>query len=102
MGGSPEARRVDSHLEAVERHPRRTIRLTQASARRERLRTIEDTNIIKPEEPALKDIVPSLVLAIDPPREVQQQLLEDALQERQILYAVHFAFDLEDAEGRPV
>ena len=42
---------------------------------------IEDADVVEPEEAALEDVVAFRVLAVDPPREVEQQLLEHPLEE---------------------
>ena len=42
---------------------------------------IEDADVVEAEEAALEDVVALGVLAVDPPGEVEQQLLEDALEE---------------------
>ena len=43
---------------------------------------VEDADVVEPEEAALEDVVALGVLAVDPPREVEQQLVEDALEEQ--------------------
>ena len=56
----------------------------------------------RPEEAALEDVAAVGVLAVDPPGEVEQQLVEDALEERAgRRVAALLAVDLEDAPGRP-
>ena len=56
----------------------------------------------RPRKPPWKMLRPCGVLAVDPPGEVQHQLVEDALQERQVAaVAALLAVDLEDAPGRP-
>ena len=47
----------------------------------QRRAAVEDADVVQPEEAALEDVVALGVLAIDPPGEVEQQLVEDALQE---------------------
>src|SRR3954470_13624720 len=41
---------------------------------------VEDPDVIQAEEPPLEDVLPGAVLAIDPPGEVHEQLLETALE----------------------
>ncbi len=55
----------------------------------------------RPEEPAAEDVVAFGVLAVHPPREVQQHLLEHALEEVAIALAGGVALDVEDAPARP-
>lgn len=90
-----------SHIQAIESHPRCSVGLTQATAGRKWLGAIERPNIIQAQKAALEDIVPALVLTINPPSEIQQQFLEDTLEEGKILAAVQFALDLEDPKGGP-
>ena len=44
-------------------------------------RAVEDADVVEAEEAALEDVAPLGVLAVDPPGEVEQQLVEDALEE---------------------
>ena len=44
-------------------------------------RAVERADVVEAEEAALEDVVALGVLAVDPPGEVQQQLVEDALEE---------------------
>ena len=47
----------------------------------QRCAAVEDADVVEAEEAALEDVVAVGVLAVDPPGEVEQQLVEDALQE---------------------
>src|SRR5688572_31774502 len=67
-----------------ERHPRGTICLLEIAARRQRLRAIEDADVVEAEEPALEDVVALAILAVHPPREVQEQLVEHPLEKRAV------------------
>ena len=40
---------------------------------------VEHPDVVEAEEPALEHVAPGRVLAVDPPREVHEQLLEGAL-----------------------
>jgi hypothetical protein len=51
------------------------------AAGRQRRAAVEDADVVEAEEAALEDVVAPRVLAVDPPGEVQQQLVEDALEE---------------------
>ncbi len=87
--GDPE------HRQRVERHPRRAVRLVEPPARRQ-VRAVDRADVVEPEEPALEDVVALRVDPVHPPGEVDEQLLEDALEEREVRAAV----DLEDTERR--
>ena len=72
------------HALAVERHPRRPVRLLQRAAGRQRRAAVEDADVVQTQEAAGEDVAPRGVLAIDPPVEVQHQPLKRALQEAQV------------------
>ena len=48
------------------------------AARRQRLAAVEDADIVEAEKTALKDVAALGVLAVDPPGEIQHQLVENA------------------------
>ncbi len=48
---------------------------------RQRLAAIEDADVVEPKESAGKDVLATRVFAIDPPGEIDQQLLKGAGQE---------------------
>ena len=58
---------VSLHAETVESHPSRSISLSHGTTRGKLLGSIERTNVVQSQESSLKDVVASLVLAIDPP-----------------------------------
>ena len=72
------------HVLAVERHPRRPVRLLQRAAGRQRRAAVEDADVVQAQKAAGEDVAPGRVLAVDPPVEVQHQPLERALQEPQV------------------
>src|SRR5689334_11712718 len=74
----------EEHRAAEERHPRRAVRLLEVAARGEWLRPIEDPDVVQAQEPAPKEVVALRVLAVHPPREVDEQLVEHALEEAPI------------------
>ncbi len=55
----------------------------------------------RPRKPPSKMLLPSRVLAVHPPREIDQQLLERALEERAVAPAVDLPLDLVDADRGP-
>ena len=73
--------RDEQHRAAEERHPRRAVGLLEMPTGRQRLGPIEDPDVVETEEPAAEQVVAFGVLAIHPPREVDQQLVERALEE---------------------
>ena len=72
------------HVLAVERHPRRAVRLLQRAAGRELRAAVEDADVVQTQKAAGEDVAPGGVLAIDPPVEIQHQPLKRAFQEPQV------------------
>ena len=75
--------------------------MLQDAASRQGLRSVEKTDVIETEEAALEHILALSILAVYPPGEVQEQLLEDSLKEVKVLTAVQFTLDFESSEGCP-
>ena len=72
------------------------------AAVRQRCVPVEYADIVEPEKPALEDVSALDVLAVDPPGEIEHQLVEDALEKISVaLAAAVLAVDLVDAPGRP-
>ncbi len=61
---------------------------------------VEDADVVQPEEAAAEDVAAVKVLAVDPPGEVQQELLKGPLEEEDVAFAF-FVSDLVDAPHRP-
>ena len=77
-------RELDRKLQQVlaeESHPRRAVRLLEVAAGGKRSAAIEDADVVQAEEAALEHVLAEAVLAVDPPREVQHELVENQLQE---------------------
>ena len=85
------------HVEAVHRHPGGGVRLQQPARHRQHRRAVHRADVVEAQEPSLKDVVALCVLAIDPPGEVDQQLVEDALEKLVVTSAV----DAEDGQRAP-
>src|ERR1044072_132782 len=62
---------------------------------------IKDADVVETEEAALKDIHSIGILAIDPPREIQQQLLEDSLEKDCVAHSTSLFLDLINAPRCP-
>src|SRR5215211_5981677 len=62
---------------------------------------IEDTDVVETEKAALKNIHSVCVFAIDPPREIQQQLLKHPLEEDCVAHATSLFFNLVNAPRSP-
>ncbi len=79
LGGRIEARQLDGHGQhhgAVEGHPGGAVGLLQHAAAGQRPRAVEDPDVVQAQEAAGKQVLAAGVLAIDPPGEVDQELLE--------------------------
>ena len=68
------------HVLAEQRHPGGAVRLLEMTAGRQRRAAIEYADVVEPEEPAFEDVLAVAILAIHPPREVEQQRMKGALQ----------------------
>ncbi len=88
-------------VQAVHAHPARRVGLLEDVPAGERRRAVEDADVVEAEEAALEDVAPLGVLAVHPPREVQHQLVEDALEKAAIAPPRHAPLDLIDALARP-
>ena len=89
------------HVEAVHRHPAGAVGLLEPPPGGQLRAAVEHADVVEPEEPALEDVAAVGVLAVDPPREVERQLLEHALEEHAIADAAAPLLDLVDAPRRP-
>ena len=92
-----EPQRHLEHVEAELRHPRGAVGLFEHFAGRQHRRAIEGPDVVEAEEAALEDVVAEGVLAVDPPGEVDQQLVEGAREELEVVAAV----DPEHRQRRP-
>ncbi len=68
------------HVLAKQGHPGGAVGLLQVAAGRQRGAAIEDADIVEAQEAAFKDVPPRAIFAVDPPGEIEEQLLEAALE----------------------
>ena len=81
------------HHQAVRRHPRGAVGLQQQHARRQRLRAIEQADVVHSQKPAAEQIAAGVIFAIHPPGEIDQQFLKAAGEKQAIALpfgAAHF------------
>src|SRR6185295_904450 len=71
-------------VEAVHRHPTGAVRLVDEAAGGQRRAAVEHPDVVQTEETALKNVPALRVLAVDPPGEVEHQLVENAFQKSEI------------------
>src|SRR5262249_38647455 len=62
-------------------------------AGRQGRRTIKDSNIVQSEEATLKNVHAIGIFTIDPPREIQQELVKHFFEECAVGYATHTTVD---------
>src|SRR4026207_1963448 len=89
------------HVLAEERHPGRAVGLLQVPPGREWSTAIEDPDIVQSQEASFKHVPAGAVLAIYPPGEVQQQLLEGLLEPLHISLAALGLFETIGEDRRP-
>ena len=89
------------HVETEHRHPAGAIGLFEHPPFAQRRAAIEDADVVETEKAAFKKIIALRILAIGPPGEVEQQLLEGFFQKVEIGGAGQAAFDTKDAMRRP-
>src|SRR5580693_10725922 len=67
----------------------------------ERRGTVENSDVIETEKTTLKDVHAIGVFAIDPPGEVEKQLVKDLFEEAAVGHAANATLDLVNAPGGP-
>ena len=90
MGG--EFYRKFQHILAEKCHPGRAIRLLQVAAGWQRGTAVENTDIIKAQEPTFKYIFAKPVFPVYPPGKIQQSLLKADLQKFDICFTLQRLF----------
>ena len=83
-----ELNRELQHVLAEEGHPRRAVRLFEVTAGGQGRAAVEHADVVETEEPALEYVLAEAVLAVDPPREVQHELVERRPEEIHVHLAV--------------
>src|SRR5215213_395723 len=96
-----ELHRDREEIQRVHCHPTRAVRLSNVAASRQRRAAIENTDVVETEKAALKDVHPFSVFAIDPPREIQQQLLKHTSEKNGVADSTTLLLDLVDAPRGP-
>src|SRR5215471_19462599 len=82
------------HVEAIHGHPTGAVRLLDVTAAGKFGTAIKDADVVEPEKASLKYVLTLGVFAIDPPGEVQEQLVKNPLQKPEVpLPSVLLLFD---------
>ena len=89
------------HVQAKHGHPAGAVRLLEMPAGRQRRRTIKHPDIVKTEESALENIHAIGIFAVDPPGEIEQQLVKNFFEKAAVGDAAHSALDFVNAPRRP-
>ena len=103
VGGifSGELERDRQHVQTVHTHPAGAVGLLDVAAGRKRFAAIEHADIVEPEKAALENVAAFGVFAIDPPGEVEQELLENPFEKFSVAGALPFLFEFVDAPCSP-
>src|SRR5262249_22565384 len=80
------------HVLAEQSHPGGTVSLLHVAAVRKRGAPVEYADVVEPKEAAFENVLSEAVLSIDPPGEIQHQLLERAHQELHVPLAAQCQF----------
>src|ERR1043165_1976466 len=96
-----EIHRDPRHVLAIQRHPGRAVRLFKVSAAGKSIAAIKDPNVIEAEEPSFKDILSESVFAVDPPGEIEDQLVEYPLQKLDVTNTILRLFKVVHEQGGP-
>ena len=81
----------DAHeVERIHRHPTRAVGLVDETAGRQRRAAIKHADVVESEEAALKNVAALSVLAVDPPGEVEHELVEHTFEKREVAGVVGF------------
>lgn len=96
-----ELERNVQHVQTEECHPSGPVGLTQSTTGRQRLGTVERSDVVETQESTLEHVVAVGILSVDPPGKVEEELLEDPLEEVEILASEQLSLDLEHSERRP-
>src|SRR5918993_3280650 len=78
------------HVETVHAHPAGGVGLFETAPGRKRRASIKHADVVEAEESALKNIFPFRIFPVDPPGEVQQELVKYPFEKRSV--ADPFAF----------
>ena len=89
------------HVQAEERHPGRAVGLFEVTAGRQRRTAVKHADVVQAEESALEGVFARTILAIEPPGEVEQQLLKTALQPLDVALARARLFQAVGEDGGP-
>src|SRR5579859_1360185 len=89
------------HVEAIHAHPAGSVGLLEVAACRKGRGAVEYSDVIEPQEAALKDIRALGIFPIDPPGEVEKQFVKNFFKESAVADATDAPFDFVNTPGGP-
>ena len=99
VGG--ELEREFQHVLAEQGHPGRAVRLLEVAAGGKRGAAVEDADVVETEEASFEHVLAEAVLAVYPPGEVQQELVERRPEEIHVRLAAQGLLGAMQEQGRP-
>src|SRR5260370_28502617 len=89
------------HVQAIHAHPARAVGLFEVASGGERSRAVKDSDVVEPEESALKNIRAVRILAVHPPGKIQKKFVKNFFEESAIGEAAHAPLDFVYAPRGP-
>ena len=89
------------HIQAIHAHPTGAVGLLEMPAGGKWRGTVENTDVVEAKEAALENVGAVRILAIDPPGEVEKQLVKDSFEKGAVRDATDATLDLVNAPGGP-
>src|SRR5438876_4564025 len=96
-----EFERDREHVEAIHTHPACAVGLFEMATGWERRGAVEDSDVVETKKAALENVGALRIFAIDPPGEVEKQLVKNLFEEGAIADTAHATFNFVNAPGRP-
>ena len=87
------------HVQGEHGHPAGGVGLLEAEAAGQGTGTVIDRDVVEPEKAPLEQVLALRILAVDPPGEIEQQLVEDTLQIAEVPPAPLGPLGTEDLQG---
>ena len=84
------------HVLTKQCHPGGTVGLFKLAASRQRARAVEHADVVESQKAAFENVLSRAVLAIDPPGEIEQQLLKELFEEFAVAFSHGCPFELVD------
>src|SRR6267378_6078805 len=89
------------HVQAIQTHPTRAVRLLEVASSGKRRGAVEDCDVVETEESTLKNIRAVRILAVHPPGKIEEQFVKHFFEKSAIGEATHAPLDFVDAPSSP-